>query len=404
MQMPKTSSSSLSAATPNGDELLNRAHEFASSLRPRSLEIARARKIPESVMHQLAQLGLLQLARPARYGGRDLPMNTIFKIGTALAAGDASVAWVYCVTNSHDHLVGLFPKEVQDAYWQSSLPLCASSYVPTGKAVPAAGGFRLSGKWSFCSGIDYCGWIVVGAVTGIIQGERPVPDLQLFMLKTADVEIIDDWQVMGLAGTGSKSISVNDLFVPKERVLRNLDVMNGETPGASLHANPLYRLSVWPLFGFSILAPTTGIARGAFELVVHESREKALAGDPAFESRRSTTQVHLAEAGALIDTAELLFDRGLTETYRLVIDNKPLPVDLRVRNRRDQAYLAGLCRKAVEILMGLAGGRGIREEGAIQRAFRDLYAISAHPGGNWDAASTSYGSVLLGGSPTEMFY
>jgi 3-hydroxy-9,10-secoandrosta-1,3,5(10)-triene-9,17-dione monooxygenase len=137
--------------------------------------------------------------------------------------------------------------------------------VPTGKAVPAAGGFRLSGKWSFCSGIDYCGWIVVGAVTGIIQGERPVPDLQLFMLKTADVEIIDDWQVMGLAGTGSKSISVNDLFVPKERVLRNLDVMNGETPGASLHANPLYRLSVWPLFGFSILAPTTGIRVQTFD-------------------------------------------------------------------------------------------------------------------------------------------
>jgi alkylation response protein AidB-like acyl-CoA dehydrogenase len=238
----------------------------------------------------------------------------------------------------------------------------------------------------------------------MIQGERPVPDLQLFMLKTADLEIIDDWQVMGLAGTGSKSISVSDLFVPKERVLRNLDVMNGETPGASLHTNPLYRLSVWPLFGFSILAPATGIARGAFELVARESREKALAGDPAFEARRSTTQVHLAEAGALIDTAELLFERGLSETYRLVIENKPLPVELRVRNRRDQAYLAGLCRKAVDILMGLAGGRGIREEGAVQRAFRDLYAISAHPGGNWDAASASYGSVLLGGSPTEMFY
>jgi hypothetical protein len=104
MQFPKISSSNSSTPSPDGDELLNRAHKFALSLRPRSLDIARARKIPESVMHELAQLG--QLARLARYGGRNFPINTIFKIGTALAAGDASVAWVYCVTNSHDHLVG----------------------------------------------------------------------------------------------------------------------------------------------------------------------------------------------------------------------------------------------------------------------------------------------------------
>ena len=135
------------------------------------------------------------------------------------------------------------------------------------------------------------------------------------------------------------------------------------------------------------------------------SQLRAKPGDPPamFDAKQHDTQKRLAEAGALVDAAELLYERGLKETTALMQASRELPIDLRVRNRRDQAYLVGMCRKAVDILMGMSGGRGIREESLVQRAFRDLYAISAHPGGNWDAASASYGSVLLGGPPTEMF-
>lgn len=388
---------------PGEQALLNSAGVIAESLRPRSLEIARARRVPEDVMATLADHGLLQLARPARYGGCDLGMDTIFRIGRTIAAGDASVAWVYCVSNSHDHLVGMYPKHVQDEYWASAQPLCASSYVPTGKVAPTDGGFLVSGKWSFCSGIDYCGWVIVGGITAS-PSDEPTPELRLFMLRKSEISVVDDWHVMGLAGTGSKSIVADSVFVPGDRVLRNLDVMTGKSPGGALHANPLYRTSVWPLFGFSIIAPVTGIARGAWEYMVGEVRPKAGTPEAAFDARRHSAQIHLAEAGALIDAAELLYERGLNETSSLIRAEKELPVGLRVRNRRDQAYLTGMCRKAVDILMGMSGGRGIREEGAIQRAFRDLYAISAHPGGNWDVASASYGSVLLGGPPTEMFH
>lgn len=354
-------------------------------------------------MSELRELGLSQLARPARYGGPDLGMDTIFRIGRTIATGDASVAWVYCVSNSHDHLVGMFPRNVQDEYWASAQPLCASSYMPSGKVTPTDDGFIVTGKWSFCSGIDYCGWIVVGAIT-MSPGDQPIPELRFFMLKKSEITLVDDWHVMGLSGTGSKSIAVDNVFIPNERVLRNADVMSGNTPGGAIHPNPLYRVSVWPLFGFSIIAPVTGIARGAFDHVVSEARLKPGTPEPAFDAKRHSTQMHLAEVGALIDAAELLYERGLRETSSLVRAEKDLPVDLRVRNRRDQAYLTGLCRRAVDILMAMSGGRGIREEGVVQRAFRDLYAISAHPGGNWDVASASYGSVLLGGPPTEMFH
>jgi alkylation response protein AidB-like acyl-CoA dehydrogenase len=392
------------SSLPDEQELLRRAYDCAAGLRSRGLEIARARKVPEDVMADLGARGLLQLARPARYGGRDMSMATILRIGRALGSGDSSVAWVYCVSSSHDHLVGMYPKHMQDEYWASEQPLCASSYMPTGQATQVDNGWMVSGKWSFCSGIDYCGWIVVGAITVTPGEKKPTPELRLFMLKKSELTVVDDWHVMGLAGTGSKSVVVDNVVIPNDRVLRNLDVIAGKTPGGAIHANPLYRTSVWPLFGFSVIAPATGIARGAFDLMASQVRPKP--GDPPlpFDAKQHSAQQHLAEAGALIDAAELLYERGLQETTALIQGEKDLPIDLRVRNRRDQAYLVGMCRKAVDILMGMSGGRGIREEGAVQRAFRDLYAISAHPGGNWDLASASYGSVLLGGSPTEMFH
>src|SRR5271155_2332854 len=102
-----TGHSSPNLEAPDEQELLRRASTLASSLRAKSLEIARNRTLPDSVMDDLQQLGLMQLGRPAAYGGRDMRMDTIFRIGTALASGDASTAWVYVVTNSHDHLAGL---------------------------------------------------------------------------------------------------------------------------------------------------------------------------------------------------------------------------------------------------------------------------------------------------------
>jgi 3-hydroxy-9,10-secoandrosta-1,3,5(10)-triene-9,17-dione monooxygenase len=383
------------------DTPIDRARALVPMLRQHGQEIARAARLPDSVMQEIRDAGLMQLARPRYYGGPEVGMDVILRIATELAKGDGSAGWVYAVTNSHDHLVGLYPKEVQDEYWASAEPLCASSYLPTGKAKKVNGGYILSGKWPFCSGIDFCGWIAIGGFIEMTEGGNTIQDLRFFMIEKSQIRVIDDWQVMGLSGTGSKSILCEDLFVPEIRALRNADIANGATPGADLHDNPMYRTSIWPLFGFSILAPATGIARGAYEVLVEDFRQRAVS-DPNFESRRVATQMHLAEVSALIEASELLYARDLEETFALVSARIPLSDQIRVRNRRDEAFLAGLCRKALDIMMSMSGGRGLREEGVVQRGFRDIIAVSNHPGGNWDSASASFGSVLFGGRPTEL--
>lgn len=355
-------------------------------------------------MRQVIDVDLLNLAKPARYGGPDMGVDTVLRVARELARGDGSMGWVYSVVGVHDHLVGLYPKEVQDAYWASARPMCASSYLPTtAKVEQVEGGYVLDGPWPFSSGIDFCDWVVVGGWVPMEENGETINDLRFFMLETSQVEIVDDWQVMGLAGTGSKSVVARKLFVPDVRVLRNADIHAGNTPGKSLDANPVYGYSIWPLFGFSILAPATGIARSALEASVADYQER-VSKDPTLGGKAQSIRMHLARAAALIESSELLYDRDLDETMAVMNAGGALSDMLRVRNRRDQAFIAGQCLEAVNILMSIAGGRGIREGGAVQHALRDIHGVANHPGGSWDSAGNSYGSVLLGGKPTEFMY
>lgn len=390
----------LKLRTPNRETLLNTARGLVPQLRELSHSINQGRHVPPAVMQILADAGLMQLARPKLYGGPELDVGLIFEIGRVLAEGDGSTAWVYCVTNSHDHLVGLYPRQVQDEYWASARPLCASSYQPQGKVEVVEGGYRLTGQWGFSSGIDHCDWVVVGS---LVFGAGGPPSLGLFMLKRDEFEVIDDWYMMGLAGTGSKTVAVKDLFVPAERVLDNADVFAGNTPGAAIHDSPLYKASIWLLFGFSILAPTTGIARGAYDYTLAAMRAKAASPDPTFPPRRAGVEMRLAEVSVKLEACEMLFDAALAETEALVMAGQPVSDEVRTRNRRNQVYIARTCREIMDNMMQMVGGRGLKDDAPVQRALRDIYAISAHPGGNLDAAYGSFGAVALGGKPTEMF-
>ena len=382
--------------------LLDSARALIPLLRSNSDRINEGRSLPIDIFGRMADEGLLGLMRPERFGGKELGSDVVLRVAAILAEGDGSAAWVYGILGSHDHLIGLYGEEVQRRYWSSPKPHCASSYIPTGRAKQAEGGYVLSGSWSFCSGIDHCDWIALGAVVPNVDGAS-APDLFIFLLRTAQIQIVDDWNVMGLAGTGSKSVVVNDVFVPFDYALNNRHVQSGNTPGRESQINPLYRTSIWPLFGFSILAPAVGIAKGAYEFTASEVKARLASPDRLFESRKPATLMRLAEAGAHIDAAHLLYERGLAETHNRIMNEQPLSNELRGRNRRDQAFIAKLCRQALESLMGLTGGRGIREGNPVQRALRDLYAISAHPASSWDSAAISFGSVATGGPLTEPF-
>jgi alkylation response protein AidB-like acyl-CoA dehydrogenase len=385
------------------EALLATARAILPYLSSKSDEIGAARRIPEEVGQRLAESGLWSIMRPMRFGGTEAPIDLMYRITQMLATADASVAWVYVVLSTHDRILGFFPKDVQEAYWNSTRPKCASSFNPTGKAVRAPGGFRLSGKWSFCSGIDYCDWVMPGGIVGVLPGEPPIPDMRYFLVPTAQGKIVDDWHVMGLRGTGSKSILLDEVFVPDEHVVSEAQIQAGTTPGQGLHTSDSYRAKGWAVFIFSLPAIPVAAVRSAYDDFKLESQGRVKRREPPFEARKPGIQMGLAEASALLDCAGLLYDRALTETFAEINREGDVSAGLRRRNRRDLNFSVKTARHVAEMLMSMGGGRATHETSRVQRALRDIHALSVHPSMNWEIPALSYGAAELGEKSFDPF-
>jgi alkylation response protein AidB-like acyl-CoA dehydrogenase len=325
-----------------------------------------------------------------------------------LAQGDGSAAWVWNLLVMHDFFVALLPLEAQQEYWAKDRTLGASSFAANGRAAAAKGGFRLSGKWSFCSGVDCADWMLLGAkcdtAGGAPKGDAPTPEIRWVLVPKADCRIVDDWHVLGLRGTGSKSVAVEDAFVPEHRTVRYDQLVAGQAPGAKVHDNPLYRSPLWSVLTLGICAPAVGIARGACDSFVHEMKTRVYGLDYSPQAKNPAVHLRLAEATAMVDAGDLLYQRSLTQTIATIMAGQTLSLEHRIRSRRDQGYAVRMATRAAELLLGAQGGRGLYEGGHVQRALRDLHAVSAHIMAGWDMPALSYGQVMLGGTPANPYY
>lgn len=385
------------------ERLTERAAKLIPRLRERALETTKQRRIPDETIRDLWDADLFYLLKPKKFGGPAVRPDIAFQVADQLGRGDGSAAWVWSVMTIHDLFVALYPEQFQHEYWDKPNTLSASSFAPGGMASPDKGGFRLSGKWSFCSGIDNAEWMFLGAIFGPPSGASPMPDIRYVMVPQRDCKMIDDWDVMGLCGTGSKSIALDNVFVPEHRVLSHAAMAEGTAPGAQVHDGWLYRAPIWTFVPFTISAPANGIARGAFEAFIDEMRSRDTAFDHSAMAKKPGMHLRVAEAGAMIDAGDLLYKRSFRETMDKLEAGETLSLEHRARSRRDQGYSVLLAKRGVEALFTGTGARGLFEKNHIQRAYRDLHAVSGHIVANWDAPAYSYGQIMLGGPPGEIF-
>jgi alkylation response protein AidB-like acyl-CoA dehydrogenase len=383
--------------------LLGRARALAPKLRERSYATNKAGQIPAETIEDFWDFKLNYLLRPRKFGGPAMRPDEAFAAGFELGRGDGSAAWVWSVMLIHDLFVSHFPEEFQQEYWGKDRTLSASSFLPHGKPTPASGGVRVSGKWSFCSGVDNADWLFLGVFFGPPSGDAPMPDIRYIMVPKGDYEILDDWEVMGLRGTGSKSVVIDDKFVPDHRIVSHKEMSDATSPGSRLHADPVYHAPIWSFVPFTISAPACGIAQGALESFVDEMkvRDDSFAHSPL--SKKPGMHARVAEASAMIDSGDLLYKRSYRETIDKILAGEVPSLEFRARSRRDQGYCVKQAKAAVGLLLDAVGGRGLFESNHVQRSFRDLQAVSGHIVASWDVAAYSYGQMALGGPPTDLF-
>jgi 3-hydroxy-9,10-secoandrosta-1,3,5(10)-triene-9,17-dione monooxygenase len=384
---------------PDFATLLSRAEALVPVLRERASRTEELRRVPDETIEDLHQSGLFRILQPRRVGGSELPFRAIVELVSVIGRGDGSTAWVLANLAAHHWLLGMWPKRAQDEVWGPSPDnLVGSALIfPRGRARPADAGYRVTGRWPFSSGVDAAAWLLVGAI--VQHEETGGVEPRIFLLPASDFSIIDTWHVIGLGGTGSKDVAVEGAFVPAYRTIAVNEITGGPNPGSAVNPAVLYQLPAVSLFAFCIAGVSLGIAQGAIDYFTETMRTRT-----SYYTGRSladfvTLQIHLAEATAMTDAARAVVLGDCDEATRLVAERQTPTLDRRARYRRDGAYAATLCTKAVDVLFGATGGGAIYARNPLQRAFRDVHAANAHYVLNWDINGAMYGRVALGLSP-----
>ena len=214
--------------------VLDGVRDLLPTFRERGEEGERLRVVPEASIKELEETGFFRLLQPKRYGGLEADPVDFYTAVRDIAAADGSTGWVSSVVGVHPWQVALFDDEAQQAVWGDDPSVrLSSSYAPTGKAVLTEGGFRLSGKWSFSSGSDHCSWVLLGGL--VFNEEGQVVDFRTFMVPREKYQIVDVWNVVGLRGTGSNDIVVEETFIPEAFTLSMGETGQCKGPGQAVN-------------------------------------------------------------------------------------------------------------------------------------------------------------------------
>jgi 3-hydroxy-9,10-secoandrosta-1,3,5(10)-triene-9,17-dione monooxygenase len=378
------------------DETLAAVRDLLPAIRARAGETEAQRQVPAESVKELQEAGLLRLLQPQRWGGREAHPTVFYKAVAMIASACGSTGWVASVLGVHPWHIGLFSDQAQQDVWgEDQDTIASSSYAPVGRATAVDGGFRFKGRWSFSSGSDHGAWNLLG---GLVLGDDGKPvDYRTFLLPRSDYAIEDVWDTVGLRGTGSNDIIVDDVFVPEHRTLSMGVVSKLRSPGMELNTGPLYKLPYGTIHPYAITAPLIGMAQGAYDSYVGYTRDRIRAsyvGERAAED--SFAQVRVAEAACEIDAAWLQLDRNVSEEYALAEAGETIPLELRLRARRDQVMGSARVIAALDKLFESAGGKAINNSTPISRYWRDAHAARVHAANDLERTLVMYGKSEFG--------
>ena len=377
------------------DDAVARAREVAAGLPARRAETEELRRVPDATMEEFVASGLMRSNQAARWGGPELGTEAITSTIAEIAKGDASAGWVFGLIASHFWLVCLFPPELQEEMWGSDPnAMMSSSFVATeGSCERVEGGYRVNGRWPFSSGSDHCSWAMVGFALPP-AGPDQFPQLVWGVMPRSDYRVDDDWRTVGMRGTGSNTLVVDDAFIPDHRCIDPWTVSAGTAPGTSINPSPLFRLPFGPALAYYLSAPALGAAEATFAEWVGYMATKRQVFTGAEVGKQVPTLIRAGELSAQLEAARML----MTETPRAIdaaILEGPLEPELRVRAGRNATYAVRLCVDVVERCMQFSGGNGLFETHPVQRGWRDVHGVAAHVGFGVDNAYGTYGHLLL---------
>ena len=380
-----------------GEGVRKAVRDLLPAIGERAQETDDGRAVAPGTVRDLAAAGVFRTLQPRRYGGEEGDPVEFFRLVRELSAVCGSTGWVVSVLGVHPWQLGLFDDRAQAEVWgEDADTLVCSAYAPTGRLTPdGGGGYRLSGHWRFSSGCAHASWALLGAL--VVGSEGHPVDFLTVLVPRSEIRVVDVWDVVGLRGTASNDLVVDEAAVPAHRVLSNYRQAQLLGPGQQVNTGPLYRLPFAAVFTHAIASPLLGIVSGCWERYVETMRERtrlSLGGDRFAEDPYA--QVSLARAASEIDAGVLQTERNLRELGEHAASGREIPLELRLRTRRDQVRATERATYAVDELFRTAGGMSLHRGHPIERAWRDAHAGSVHVANDPERALAMYGQGAFG--------
>ncbi len=375
--------------TTDAHPLLAQAQTLIPALAVREAAASALRHVPDETIADYHRTGILRALQPRRFGGHQASFDVFSSIVETLAEGCAASAWVYAVLAEHQWIIACMSDQAQiDVWGDNPAAVASSSLAPRQTAERAAGGWRLSGQFPFSSGCRHAQWAIIGAWADQAIRYCLVP-MQL-------VEIIDDWHVLGLRGTGSCSLLLKDAFIPDHRTILLRDLLAGTTPGGEILPDyPLLRAPRGYLVPFSLPPVMFTLARRALHLVSQSLRTRISRGTQNMAASEFV-QMRLGEASAAIDTAVLIMHTRRAEAAASVAAMTSVPPQAVAQNRRDITFAAQQIKRGIDALIEISGARSVYDADPLQALFRDIATIGTHTVVSPQGAMVPYGRLMLG--------
>lgn len=372
------------------------ARALAPLIQERAEQIETGRRLPEPVVRALIEAGFFKLLVPRAFGGADADPLTFCRVVEELAHADGSAGWVTMLCGSYGMLGGLLPEEAGREIYSAPDAVVAGALAPNGVARVVTGGYRVTGRWSYGSGIHHSTWILGGCQ--LFDGDTPrllpsgKPDMQLLFFPRSDVEIVDTWHTTGLRGTGSNDYQVQDVFVPARRACRLAD--------EPIQPGPLHRLPYVPTTVNLMAGVALGIARRALDELEELAAVKTHARSETLLREHASAQIQIGEAEGLLRAGQAFVYQTLADAWETA--KRGERIDWKQHGLLRLAGLQAVTQalQVVDLAFRTAGATAIQLASPIERCQRDIRTAAQHNcliPGNFEHA----GQLFLGFAPAS---
>ncbi|WP_280453481.1 acyl-CoA dehydrogenase family protein [Nocardia cyriacigeorgica] len=383
--------------TTSASNLLKRIDGIGDLITSSQPEALRLRRATDQVVDALETTGLTRMTWPRERGGDQLSLVDQHVILTEIGRHDGSTAWLTAIWAATPWMIRLFGEEVFDEYLTSDNTRAGGVFSITGTATPTTGGYTVTGRWPFCSGQHHSGWMIVPA-----QSDHDGYPLALLVPRTA-FDLAGEWTMSGLVGTGSNALSLTDAFIPQRHTIPFRYILDGI--GRDYTPDPYWRQPLVPIISGLSAGPAIGMATTALTDFTDLISRRGITYSPhTKQSEAPITAFQLAEAQALLDTADY-FGRRLASTVdEHIAGDLPWDTATRVRSRYDAARAVALCRQVCDIIDKASGATAHQHGTRLTTILDDIRALTVHSFLLATSAEEQYGRILAGLEPSYPIY